>query len=163
MNAKDALKYSLDMGYNVLTTYLSDLTDTDLLIRPGPDANHLAWQVGHLISTENQFVNHMCPGAAPPLPSGFADIHSPANVKTDDRSQFLTKQEYLNLLKQQRQATKAALDRIPDAELDKPGPPEVAKFSPTVGTTFNLIGIHMMMHAGQFAAARRMLGKPVLI
>ena len=56
-----------------------------------------------------------------------------------------------------------ALDNLPDAELDKPGPKHFEKICPTVGAVFTLIGSHVMMHVGQFAAARRLLGKPVLI
>ena len=54
MNAKDVIKYNLrvaDMGWSTL---LSDLSDADLLVRPSPAANHLAWQLGHLISSERQ-------------------------------------------------------------------------------------------------------------
>ena len=36
-------------------------------------------------------------------------------------------------------------------------------YAPTIGAVFNLIGLHAMMHAGQFVPVRRMLGKPILI
>ena len=42
-------------------------------------------------------------------------------------------------------------------------PESMREFAPTVGVAFNLIGIHEMMHAAQFVAMRRKLGKPVLI
>ena len=44
-------------------------------------------------------------------------------------------------------------------DLDKPTGWEIA---PTVGELFLLMGNHCMMHAGQFSAVRRKLGKPVL-
>ncbi len=34
-------------------TYLGDLTDADIMVRAIPDTNHIAWQLGHLIQSEN--------------------------------------------------------------------------------------------------------------
>jgi hypothetical protein len=163
MTTKDALKYQMDTGLMVLKTYVSDLSDADLMIRPAKAANHLAWQLGHLISSEVHLLNGICPGAAIELPAGFANAHSKDSIGIDDRSKFLDKQTYLDLLDKQRAATKAALDKLPDADLDKPGPENMRRICPTVGTVFGLIGGHVLMHSGQFVTVRRMLGKPVLI
>jgi DinB superfamily len=163
MTAKDAIKYEMDMSLNVLKTYLSDLSDADLMVRPAKGANHLAWQLGHLIHSEADLVNGACPGAAAALPAGFAAAHSKESTGIDDRSKFLGKQQYLDLLDKQRAATKAAMDKLPDADMDKPGPESFRSFCPTVGSVFALIGGHILMHSGQFATVRRILGKPVLI
>jgi hypothetical protein len=56
----------------------------------------------------------------------------------------------------------AALDAMPESDLDKPAPESCRQYAPTVGIMFNLIGIHEMMHAAQFAIVRRKLGKPAL-
>lgn len=163
MNAKDAIRWIMDMGHNVLTRYVSDMNDADLMIRPSKGSNHLAWQLGHLISSEYQLVNGVCPGISPELPSGFKERHAKDATSVDDPSKFLTKQEYLDLFAKQRQATKAALEQVPDADLDKPGPESVKRMCKTVGAVFCLAAEHPMMHAGQFAIVRRILGKPVLI
>jgi hypothetical protein len=39
----------------------------------------------------------------------------------------------------------------------------MARIAPNVGTLFYLAAGHELMHAGQFAALRRKLGKPILI
>src|SRR5678816_3939499 len=52
MNAKDAIKYALESTHNMVTMYLGDLSDADLLVRPAPGANHIAWQLGQLIAAE---------------------------------------------------------------------------------------------------------------
>lgn len=162
MNAKDALKAAMDLGDYILKTYLSDLSDTDLMTRPTNGCNHLAWQLGHLIQSEKQLLEMICPGAGATLPAGFAEQHSKETTGCNDPAKFLTKAKYLELFDQQRAATKAALDRLPDADFDKPGPPDF-KICPTVGALFNLLANHVTMHSGQFAVARRVLGKPVLI
>ena len=48
MNAKDVIRGLFGMNDFVLNEYLKDMSDTDLLIRPVPGANHIAWQLGHL-------------------------------------------------------------------------------------------------------------------
>ena len=163
MTVKDAFKLQMDTDLNILMTYISDLSDADLMVRPTKGCNHLAWQLGHLISSEVQLLNGICPGAAAELPAGFADGHGKSATGVDDRSKFLSKQQYIELFNKQRAATKAALDKLPDSELDKPSPEQFRKFFPTVGAILGLIAGHPLMHAGQFAVVRRVLGKPVLI
>src|SRR5262245_32980465 len=149
MNAKDVIKYDMDMSMNVIKTYLSDLSDADLMQRPAKGANHLAWQLGHLIHSEADLLNGACPGAAAELPAGFASAHSKESIGIDDKSKFLTKQQYLDLLDKHRAASKAALDKISDADMDKASPESMRSFCPTVGTIFALIGGHILMHSGQ--------------
>ena len=64
MNAKDAIRDTLSLSHMVLTKYLDDLTDADLMRRPGPGCNHIAWQLGHLISSECWLLNVIRPRSA---------------------------------------------------------------------------------------------------
>jgi hypothetical protein len=163
MTAKDAIKHLLDMNHNILAMYLGDLSDADLFVRPVPGANHIAWQLGHLITAEASYFLPNIPGASPPeLPAGFAAAHDKEKCGSDGPAGFRTKQEYLDLFNQVRAATLAALARIPDADLDKPVEGQLARIAPTVGKMFLLAADHEMMHAGQFVTVRRKLGKPVL-
>lgn len=163
MNAKDSIKGTMEMSLNILKTYFSDLTDAELLRRPGPGCNQLAWQLGHLISSEAGLLSMIMPEAAPELPAGFAENHSKATIGSDDPSKFCTKQQYSELLDKVHAASVAALDKLPDADLDKPGPEKMRRMCPTVGAFFGLIATHPLMHAGQFVPVRRALGKPILI
>jgi hypothetical protein len=163
MNAKDALNRSADMSLMVLTKYVEDLSDADLMKRPGSGCNHLAWQLGHLISSNANLLNMVCPGTAPALPEGFADHHSKENCASDDPQEFCTKQQYVDLLHQMRLATQETLAGLPEAKLDAPAPEPLRNRFPTVGDVFMLIGAHPMMHAGQFVVVRRAAGKPVVI
>jgi hypothetical protein len=162
MNAKDVLNAQMDLGEFILKKYLEDMSDADLMTRPSNGSNHLAWQIGHLINSEKQLLEMVCPGAGAALPAGFAEQHGKESTGCDDAAKFLTKAKYLELFDLQRAATKAALAKLPDADLDKPGPPNF-KMCPTVGLLFNLLAGHVTMHSGQIAAARRVLGKPVVI
>jgi hypothetical protein len=163
MNTKEAIRAAMDMGLFVLNTYISDFDDADLMRRPAKGCNHVAWQLGHVISSESQLVDFVCPGKGAKLPEGFAAAHSKEARELDDPARFLTKKEYQQLFDQVRAATVAALEGLPDVQLDAPSPEMFRKRFPTVGHLFNLIAIHPLTHAGQFVVVRRQLGKPILI
>jgi hypothetical protein len=163
MNTHDAIKSTLATSNMVLSSYLSDLSDADLLRRPGPGCNHLAWQLGHLIASESGLLNGIQPGAGPELPEGFAQKHSKENIASDNPDDFCTKQQYLDLSAQMHAATLELLAKFSEEDLDRPGPEHFRKMFPTVGSIFLLIATHPLMHAGQFVPVRRALGKPVVI
>lgn len=158
MNAIAAIKGNLNATKNMLHMFVSDLSDADLLVRPAASANHIAWQLGHLIASECQMISKQLPNASlPPLPPGFAEKHTKETSQKD--SGFLTKQEYLDLFDKVRNATIAATEKLSEADLDKPTGWEMA---PNLGALLLLNGNHVVMHAGQFTVVRRKLGKPVL-
>lgn len=163
MTAKDVLVSVMDQSHVVMNRYLSDFTDAELCQQPTPDSNSIALQLGHLISSEHQLLNMVVPGAAAPLPAGFAEQQDFKKGAKTDAKTCLTKQQYFDLWKEQRQATKAALASLPEADLDKPGPEKLQRMCATVGSVFMLIGTHPLLHAGQIAVVRRQLGKPILI
>lgn len=162
MTPKDVIKNSIDVCHEVLTTYVSDLSDADLMVRPVPGANHIAWQLGHLIASEHQMLTDAgC--KMPGLRDGLAESYTKETSTSNDPARFHKKEQYLQWLQQQRAATLAALDATPESDLDKATPEPMHEYAATVGVAFNLVGIHEMMHAAQFVAVRRKLGKPVLI
>ena len=163
MNAKDVLCETLKFSSFVLKSYVGDLTDADLLKRPGPGCNHVAWQLGHLISSECMLLDSVSPGSAPQLPAGFAEQHSKSNSASDDPARFLTRQQYLDLADKVHAATLKVIAEYPEPDFAKPGPESFRKMFPTVGSIFMLIANHPLMHAGQIVPVRRALGKPVVI
>lgn len=163
MHAKDAIKSATNLSSMVLNSYISDLDDADLMQRPGEGCNHLAWQLGHLISSECDLLNMAAPGKAIELPAGFADAHAKDKATSDDAAEFCDKQTYAELFEKVRTASMAALDELPDEQLDQPAPENMRSFCPTVGDLFMLIASHPMMHAGQFVPIRRRLNKPILM
>ena len=163
MLAKDVLKATLQTSNMVLSSYVSDLSDQELLVRPGKGCNHLAWQLGHLISSHNQLLDSVRPGKSVPLPEGFAEAHAKENASVDDPSKFFSRDQYVDLLKQQEQATMAAWDEMTAEQFDADAPEFLRDMFPTVGHVCVLIATHSLMHAGQFVPVRRSLGKPVVI
>jgi uncharacterized damage-inducible protein DinB len=161
MTTKDAIRNTIDTCHGVLTAYVGDMTDADLLVRPVPEANHIAWQLGHLVAAEHEMMTELG-HQMPQLPAGFAESYTKESSRSDDSAKFHSKDEYLKLMAQQREATLAALEATPESDLDKSAPESMRDYVPTVGAALNLIGMHELMHAGQFVPVRRQLGKPVL-
>src|SRR4051794_13691602 len=165
MHAKDAIRQTYGMSDSIVTNYLGDLSDADLLVRPVEGAQHIAWQLGPLIDSDRRMVEGIKPGSCPPLPEGFSEAHGrdEASTRSDDPKRFRTKDDYLRLMRAQREATRSVLDGLSDADLDAPAAETMRRLAPTVGSVFQLVGNHVLMHVGQFVGVRRKLQKPVTI
>ena len=162
MNTHDAIRFVLAAGDRVVRAYVGDLSDQDLMVRPAPGANHIAWQLGHLVGGEHKGIEQLRPGAAPPLPAGFIETYGRGSSAKEDPGLYLTKDVYLDLYARHRAVLLELLGACSDAELGAPGPAAMRSYAPTVGMVFIVQGTHALMHAGQFAVVRRVLGKPVL-
>lgn len=160
MDAKDAILTTYETADMLTQAYLSDLTPQELMTRPAPDANHVAWQLGHLISSERHLVEAGLPGSMPDLPAGFAERHTKDTAGSDNPSDFLTKDEYFKLAKEMRAATLKVLEGISSADLDKPVSGGVPPFIKKVGDALLTAGTHWIMHTGQWVVLRRKLGRP---
>ena len=161
MNASDAIRQVIAFGYTVVQMYIDDLSDTDLLVRSVPNANHIAWQLGHLING----TNHMLAALGKPgfsVPAGFEASHTRETAGSDDPAKFCKKDEYVKLMDQARTAALAGVDSTPENTFDQPGPEAMREYAPTVGSVLMLLGTHWLMHAGQFVPVRRKLGKPAM-
>jgi hypothetical protein len=162
MNARDAIRTALNSTSDLVNMFIGDLSDADLVVRPVPAANHIAWQLGHLIQSE-QMMGKVIPGARyPELPAGFTEKHKGEKPAQEATTGFPSKAVYLDLFKKTRGATLDALARLSDADLDRPTEGQMAQWAPTIGALLILTANHTMMHAGQFSVTRRALGKPVL-
>lgn len=162
MNARQAIRIGIDSACHIAQSYVSDLAEDELFVRPVPGANHIAWQLGHLIVSEHEMVEKTCPGSMPALPAGFADKYTAETAALDAKSAFHTKSVYMNAFEVQNSAALQALEKLTDADLDKPAPEAYRHFVKTVGELFAMQGTHWLMHAGQWAVVRRKLGhKPL--
>jgi uncharacterized damage-inducible protein DinB len=162
MTGTDTIRTALKATQQLVTWFLGDLSDADLLVRPTPGANHIAWQIGHLIVSERSLGGQL-PGAAyPELPAGFAEQHSKETQATDPPAGFAGKATYVELFNRVRQATINAVGKLADADLDRPTQGSMAQYAPTLGALVLLVSNHSLMHGGQFSVVRRKLGKPVL-
>ena len=162
MNAQQAIESNIDIAAMIATSYLEDLSEEELMHRPHPKANHIKWQLGHLIASDQQMINGCCAGALPDLPDGFAEKYSKETAKSDDPGSFHSKSEFLELYKSQTESIKQVLSGLSESDLDEPTPEPMRGYAPTVGSAFVMIGAHWIMHAGQWAIIRRQLERDPL-
>lgn len=162
MNLQSALKYNFGMADMVWQSYVQDLSDDDLMVRPVPGANHTKWQIGHLIVSENRFNTLANPNRAVALPSGFEARYGANTSGSDDPADFDSKATLLALAAEQRAATMAIVEHLDEVDLDAKTPEHMQAYCPTVGDALVLIGGHWLMHAGQWAVTRRKLGRAPL-
>jgi hypothetical protein len=160
MDTRDAIKMGIDTAATVVSAYLDDLSDADLMKRPHPQCNHINWQVGHLIASEHGMLNGFVRGGMPPLPAGFAEKYAKESASSDDPSRFATKAELMEAYKTQRAATLKALAEVNDADWEKE---TGLGYAPNVAALYSMQGGHWLMHCGQWVIVRRQLGKPVVI
>jgi uncharacterized damage-inducible protein DinB len=162
MNARQAIEINLNLSEYIALGYLKDLTPPDLLHRPAANANHILWQLGHLIRSEHQIMEQVFPGSMPSLPEGFSDRYSSATADSDQPAAFDSLDVLLALFREQRQGTLSKLHEVTDDQLDQATPESIRSYAPTVAAAFSMQGTHWVMHAGQWAVIRRQLGLPPL-
>jgi DinB superfamily len=162
MDFKASICSSLAASDFIVQNYLEDISPEELLMRPVPAANHIAWQLGHLIRSERRLAEAASPGTMPDLPKGFDERHSKEAAASDDPKKFLSKDEYLAIAKDVRKGTLNLLDNLSDDDLDKPVSGPAPPFVKRRGDALVTIGPHWMLHAGQWAILRRKLGRPVM-
>jgi len=150
MQAKDDIKLALKDNQDTLNRFLAGLSDEDLTLRrrmglPEPTADNIAWQMGHLITSEVAMGEEV-PGAKyPELPAGMTEAHGSNARLAVPPAGYLKKAEYVEWFNKARSATLAALDRLPDADLDKPTMGPMAPSAPTVGALLWLIANHTVL------------------
>ena len=162
MKAQEAIKAASVVPDFLWKAYIEDLTDEEMLVRPVEGANHIKWQLGHVIASERGLVETVCPGKMPPLPEGFAERYAKETASSDDPAAFDSKADLIRLAEEQNAAAAQVLENLSDAELEQPMPEKYQMFGPTVAHLFTMLPAHWTMHAGQWAIVRRKLGKPPL-
>src|SRR5258708_3247093 len=101
MKGTEVIQRALKGTAQSLNMYLADMSDADLLVRTSPNANHIAWQLGHLVFAEGFLDKGVLPNAKyPELPAGFDAKHKKETAGKD--TGFGTKAEYLNLFNKAR-------------------------------------------------------------
>ncbi len=162
MDIRDILKTNIQTANMVCGAYLNDLTDEEAMKRPHAGCNHVNWQVGHIIASENGMAQTLG-GSVPELPAGFAEKYTKDTAASDDASAFVPHCQLLEIAKAQSTAIEAVIDGMSDADFDKPAPEAMQAYAANLGAVANMIGSHWMMHAGQWVVVRRELGREIVI
>src|SRR5262245_34678842 len=121
MNGIQAIQSALGATQWLLTMVIEDLSDAELLERPVPGANQIAWQIGHVIAGEIMLGQAQLPQAVyPPLPAGWGDLYGQGGASKDGADGFRPKAEYVRMFNEVRKATIEAVGKLQDSDLDRP-------------------------------------------
>lgn len=160
MTDKELLLKVYRQQADLLQAHLSDFSEQDMLLRPCDNANHAAWQVGHLASSTSQLINMCMPGSLPTLPAEFVERHSGKGAKLNDG--FESKDALIDRFCDMNDAAIEWLKALNPTDAVKPTPDKLCGFAESVGHLAQMHPVHVMMHLGQIQVIRRKLGKPVL-
>lgn len=156
MRATEIVRNAMQMGEKLATTMLDDMRDAPLTQPTPKGGNHPLWVAGHLALAEGSLF-HMLSGEPNPF-ERWAPLFAGGTEPTADASRYPAYDEVLAGFRRLRAANLKRLDGMDDAALDRPEP----TFG-TIGKACTAIAMHAMLHLGQVADARRVLGrKPFL-
>ncbi|MGC4031584.1 MAG: DinB family protein [Tepidisphaeraceae bacterium] len=161
MSQQQTILAILERGRGMLRRHLEDFTEAEFLARPVPSADHVAWQLSHLLNGYTMMLALYGAEGKYTVPAKVAEV-TKETAKVDDASAFLGKEE---LLAGNEAAIGVLIDAIKgmtDADLDKPSPEYFHRFATTLGQLALMVPLHQSMHIGQIQVIRRSLGKPVL-
>ncbi|QEG21764.1 DinB family protein [Mariniblastus fucicola] len=163
MNVNEAIKLGIDCADMICGAYLDDLTNEEAMQRPHSGCNHVNWQIGHLIASDNAMCNGCVPGSVPALPDGFEEKYSKEKAASDNADDFIPKTELMEIYRNQRQVIKDVLAGLSEEQLSAASPESFQSYAPTVASLFSMIGSHWLMHSGQWTVLRRELGREIVI
>lgn len=161
MGRLESLIEQMEFARGYTLQILAGVDPADWFRMPG-GVTHVAWQVGHLAFAEYRLVLERVCGLAPEdagLPPGFLEPFGRGSVPTPDPSRYPTAEAIRQTLDAVRGRTLAEVGRLAESDLDLPVRSD-HKFARTRGRALAWCGQHELLHAGQVALLRRMLGAP---
>ena len=160
MTPNDAIVYALTGGGQLVRRFVEDLKPEEFLHRPSPNANCVAWVVGHLALSDRNALKRL--GASlPELPAGFEHRFS-RDEGCPQAKEFGDVSNLLSIFEDHRRRLIEAVRSATPEQLDRPVDPPHPRFK-TPGEFATFMGLHSAMHAGQITLIRRSLGKPPII
>ncbi|MCB9838822.1 MAG: DinB family protein [Phycisphaeraceae bacterium] len=160
MNGVDCIRMNLEMG-SMTIGLIDDMKDDCLRMPTAKGGNHPLWVLGHLTYSEASMVSDMMLGEGNPL-EAWKPIFGDGSEPVSDASKYPPFDEVRAKYDQVRAATMKRLEKMTDADLDKPSancPDEWKQYFGTCGQILSILGVHTFMHHGQVADARRSAGR----
>ncbi|HEX8325231.1 MAG TPA: DinB family protein [Tepidisphaeraceae bacterium] len=159
MTTNQIITQSIATSAGLLHRMVDDLSPADWTRRPLPEANCVAWIIGHLATIEHSMLQTF--GRTPPaLPEGeFAKIYGMGSKPTADMH-YGDVGRLMPLFDAHRAMTVQAITAMSADDFNRPLTHPMFK---SVGEMVALIPVHTALHAGQISTIRRSLGKPALM
>ena len=143
--------------------FLPGLTDAEWFWHPPGFITHVAWQVGHLAVAQYNLCLRRSRAAADEtlIPESFVNLFKLGSVPVADAAAYPPRAEIERVFDAVHRQVVTELAQRTDEELDVP----VHEPHPVFKTKLEAIEYahqHELIHAGQLAMLRRLMGKPAL-
>ncbi len=164
MNVVEFLCDRLDTARTWTCSLLEDIEESRWFEQPAPGVQHVAWQVGHLASSQVALIHARCFGKEPSecLPAGFRDKFGRGSTPTADRSAYPPIVEIRDVFDRTHLETLDLIRSIPEGELERPVTGEPHPMFETKAQCIATAATHETFHAGQIGLTRRLFGKSAI-
>lgn len=136
--------------------------DADWFEQPFEGANHIAWQVGHIIVAQYGLTVEAVHGRQPEdglaYPSEYRKLFGRSALPEGDAGKYPSPRELREQFHAAHQHVVGEVKKLDDRVLDEP-PEWSHPLCPTKRDALHFCGMHELVHAGQIGMLRRMLGK----
>jgi uncharacterized damage-inducible protein DinB len=168
MRAVDLIRWAMALTEQQTERLVADLRAAPMTRSTpggkGGDGNHAIWTLGHLCVVEGSIPEILL---GEPNPVGhWKPLFFIGSQPSDDASLYPTFDELLGTYRRLRAANAALLERLGEAGLDRQPaavPPGFEDLMKTFGQTILLVALHNMLHLGQVADMRRVVGLKPLV
>ncbi len=168
MNARDRLDQALEQlrfSRSFTLPFLEDLTDDQWYWRPPGFDTHVAWQVGHIAYAEYSLCLKRVRGRRDEdesfAPSEFMEMFKIRSYAEPDPADNPSVDEFRRVLSGVHDRALAELSETTGEALDTETQPPHPVFTTKLGAV-EWCGKHELVHAGQIALLRRLMGKKPL-
>lgn len=163
MFSPQSVVYAWDNGLRYALALLEDLSEQQMLLRPGRNMNHPAWILGHL-SLYYPIIPALLAGLEFPDPADDDLFGFRGRGPQDDPQLYGTKQFQLQrMIDGHEQVAQALLIASAEDYIRPPSLPRWAAMYPTVEFMLpDLLLLHENVHIGQLSIWRRAAGLPAV-
>ncbi len=164
MQVIDLLINRLESSRGWTCGLLEDIEASDWFFQPAPGVQHVAWQVGHLASSQVTLVHARCFGKTPTdhIPARFKVLFGKGSSPDDDPSLYPAPTEIRRVFDAVHSEVLELVRSISPDELDRPTAGDPHPMFTNKGQCIAMVSLHESFHAGQIALTRRILGKAPL-
>ncbi len=161
MSRVDELIAQICKARKYTESFLENTSVEDWFRQPTEGVTHIAWQVGHLASTEYALAMRRMRGTqqgdSDLMPDTFRECFGKGSLPNSDPAFYPSPTEIRATFDAVHKQTIEELKTLPDEALDEITEPPHPMFS-TKYETLQWCAMHEVTHAGQIALLRRLLG-----
>jgi len=168
MSSSSRLESAIDRirGSRVFTKqFLKDLTDAEWFSSPPQYTTHIAWQVGHIAVAQYSLCLRRVRGRTKAdeslISDAFIEAFKGGSKPIAEPEKNPPLDEIRRVFDAVHEQSVGELSARSEAELDEPLAEPHPRFKTKLGAV-EFSALHEMVHAGQIAMLRRLMGKPPL-